>query len=287
MNDTPINVVSKKAIQDSFASIEDYLKADVLVYYGEFLEGVENQVKRLVEDLVQSRSNGHRALYVVLTTTGGSLNPVKRIVDVLRHHYDEVCFIIPDYAYSAGTILCASGDRIYMSYFSALGPIDPQIVTKDNKIVSALGYLDKIQEMLEKAKNGTLTEVEFLILKDFDLAELRAYEQAKELAVDLLKTWLPKYKFKTWVKHKDGTDVTDEERVATAEEIAKELGSNNRWKSHGRSINMDELQELGLKIDDLQADDMLYKIVSEYHDMMLDYARKYDFRLFMQTRGFI
>ena len=89
-----------------------------------------------------------------------------------------------------------SGDEIWMDYFSVLGPIDPQVQNKDGRFVPALGYLDKVNELIEKAKNNTLTNAEFLILRDFDLAELRHYEQAKELTITLLKRWLAKYKFK-------------------------------------------------------------------------------------------
>lgn len=68
---------------------------------------------------------------------------------------------------------------------------------------------------LEKAKSNELSQAEFLILKDFDLAELRSYEQAKELAVDMLKKWLTKYKFKDWTTHSaDGSPVTLEEKEA-------------------------------------------------------------------------
>lgn len=57
--------------------------------------------------------------------------------------------------------------------------------------MAALGYLDKVNEYIEKAKLGTLTNVEFAILKDFDLAELRSFEQARDLTIDLLKNgWL-------------------------------------------------------------------------------------------------
>lgn len=111
---------------------------------------------------------------------GGSATAVERYVNIIRHHYTKVSFIVPDYAYSAGTIFCMSGDEIMMDYFSVLGPIDPQVRNKEGKFVPALGYLDKVNSLLDKAKKGTLTNAEFLILRDFDLAELRAYEQAKE-----------------------------------------------------------------------------------------------------------
>lgn len=59
----------------------------------------------------------------MLTTLGGSATAAERAVKVLRHFYNEVNFVVPDYAYSAGTILCMSGDNIYMDYFGVLGPI--------------------------------------------------------------------------------------------------------------------------------------------------------------------
>ena len=106
-------------------------------------------------------------LAILLTTIGGSTTAVERYVNIIRKHYSKVIFIVPDYAYSAGTIFCMSGDEIWMDYFSVLGPIDPQVPNKEGKYVPALGYLDKINELIEKCKNGTITNPEFLILKDF------------------------------------------------------------------------------------------------------------------------
>lgn len=65
-----------------------------------------------------------------------------------------------------------SGDNIYMDYFSVLGPIDPQVQNKEGRFVPALGYLDKVNELVLKAQNNTLTQAEFIILKEMDLAEL-------------------------------------------------------------------------------------------------------------------
>jgi ClpP class serine protease len=52
---------------------------------------------------------------------------VERIVSVFRKHYDIVEYVVPNYAYSASTILVLSGDEIYLDYYSVLGPIDPQM----------------------------------------------------------------------------------------------------------------------------------------------------------------
>ena len=41
------------------------------------------------------------------------------MVNVIRHHYREVEFFVPEYAYSAGTIFCMSGNKIHMTYSNA------------------------------------------------------------------------------------------------------------------------------------------------------------------------
>ena len=180
-----------------------------------------------------------------------------------------------------------SGDKIYMDYYSVLGPIDPQIQNKEGKWVPALGYLDKINELIQKAQNNTLTQAEFIILKDFDLAELRAYEQAKELTIDLLKKWLVKYKFKTWTKHKSGEDVTQKEKEDRAEEIADNLSNNRIWKSHSRPINIEALEKLKLIINDFGEDQILTKSLRAYHRLVADFVTKNNLNVLVHTRSFL
>lgn len=284
---SPINSANRQAMENSFSALEKVLDADVMVYYGELIDGVEADVKQIIEQICHDGKK-HDTLYILLTTPGGSLNPVKRMVNIFRNFYAEVNFIIPDYAYSAGTVMCCSGDKIFMDYYSVLGPIDPQVRNKDGKFVAALGYLDKINELIQKAKNNELTNAEFIILKDFDLAELRAYEQARDLAVDLLVEWLSKYKFKNWTIHQSSQNpVTIEEKKNRALEIAQNLSDNKEWKSHGRPISREELGRLKLQIDHIEDNADAYAAVTAYHEIMIDYVRKYNMQRFIQTRGFL
>ncbi|MEX0980562.1 MAG: serine dehydrogenasease [Bacteroidales bacterium] len=285
-----------KTVQDLLISkltdIEAHFDCDAISYFGSIVDGNENSVLNIVEELVKDPDKKDK-IFVILTTGGGSATAVERYVNILRKHYSEVNFIVPDFAYSAGTIFCMSGDYIYMDYFSVLGPIDPQIQNKEGKFVAALGYLDKINELIEKAKCNELTQAEFLILKDFDLAELRGYEQAKELTISLLKKWLVKYKFKNWTEHMTNPDlintaVTDEQKQTRAEEIADKLSDNKIWKSHGRPINIDCLEnELRLKIEDYSDNEDLRNLIRSYYELLSDYVTKNRFPIFVHTRKFI
>ena len=276
----------KLLLNSKLETLEKHLNADVLVYSGPIGNLDENLFLKIVEEL-SSDSHRHNILCIILTTTGGSAIAVERYVNIIRYHYSEVHFIVPDYAYSAGTIFCMSGDKIFMDYFSVLGPIDPQVQNKEGKWVAALGYLDKVNEYIERAKKGTLTNVEFAILKDFDLAELRSFEQARDLTIDLLKKWLVKYKFKNWTKHNNGQDVTIEEKEQRAKEIAAHLSDNNDWKSHGRPINIEALKDLKLEIEDYSNNVELRMKIRDYYETMSDYIRLKGFSIFIHDRIFL
>lgn len=279
-----------RLLNERLSALEEHFEADILTYFGPF-EGGENFFLKIVEDLADDH-NKREKINIVLTTGGGSANVVERYVNILRKHYDEVNFIVPDYAYSAGTIFCMSGDNIFMDYFSVLGPIDPQVQNREGKLVAALGYLDKINELLAKAQNNTLTQAEFIILKDFDLAELRGYEQAKDLTIALLEKWLVKYKFKNWDKHrtnqaKINQDVTEDEKIERAKEIASHLSDNNKWKSHGRPIDIEALKDLRLEIDDYSNDKVRRTLIRDYYELVADYVLSRGYRNFIHTRKFI
>tara|TARA_R110002049_G_scaffold35191_7_gene113778 strand:- start:10702 stop:11577 length:876 start_codon:yes stop_codon:yes gene_type:complete len=282
----------KDILSEKLNELSVLLDADIFSYWGQIVDGAEKEILKIIEDLAAEKDKKDK-LFVILTTGGGSAIAVERYVNILRHHYKEVNFIVPDYAFSAGTIFCMSGDDIYMDYFSVLGPIDPQIKNKEGNWVAALGYLDKVNELIGKAKNNELTQAEFIILKDFDLAELKGYEQAKELTIALLKKWLVKYKFKNWATHGANIDllgkkVTDNQKEKRAEEIADMLSDNNLWKSHGRPINIETLEnELRLKIIDYSNNDALRDLVREYYDLLSDYVVSSELPIFVQTKLFI
>lgn len=267
MNQIPsvINHLINKVLDD----LEKKLASDVVAINGPIVKEMLPMIRDGIE--MMKKNSQRNKLSIILTTNGGSAEVAERLVYIFRKHYDEVDFFVPDYAYSAGTILCMSGDNIFMDYYSVLGPIDPQVMNKDEVFVPALGYLDKIKELVDMAKAGTISEAEFLILKDFDLAELKAYEQAQNLTVDLLKEWLVKYKFKNWNRTEgNNTQVTKEMKTERAEEIAKELGDYNKWLSHGRALNIEKLTSIGLKIEDFGLDQELSDQVKYFHNLMIE-----------------
>jgi hypothetical protein len=282
----------KDLLNKQLGKLEVHFKADLFSFYGPIIDGSESFVLKVIEKLSNDKKKKD-SLYVILTTPGRSAIAVERYVNIFRKHYKEVNFIVPDYAFSAGTILCMSGDNILMDYYSVLGPIDPQVPNKEGNLVSALGYLDKVSELIKKAQNNTLTNAEFVILKEMDLAELRGYEQARELTTDLLKRWLVQYKFKNWNNHqtdpaKIGNPVTQVEKEERAIDIATKLSDNNIWKTHGRPININTLvKDLRLKIEDYSDKRNEQELIRNYYLLLTDYIGKIRLKFFLHTRSFI
>ena len=226
-----------RVIDEQASSLEEQFQANVMFYMGRIHPAYLRPFRTFLEEIADGKHKKDSAV-IFIETGGGSVQTVEKMVELIRAHYSgKVTFVVPDMAMSAGTVLCMSGDAIMMDYSSSLGPIDPQVLVKKNgeeAYVPALGYLDKVDELIEKSANGTLTAAEFALLKDMDLGLLRSYEQARDLSVELMKKWLIEYKFKDWRVHQGpsknkGKAVTDKERYARAEDIAKMMGDNRLW----------------------------------------------------------
>ena len=257
-------------------ALENELKADVLTFNGPLFMGVDDIIRNVIEMKKQDAPHKRR-LVVVLTTTGGYIEVVHRIVDTLRHHYRYVDFVIPNYAYSAGTVFAMSGDAIYMDYYSRLGPIDPQVETSSGRQVSALGYLIQWERLIDKAaENGLTIEETQLMIDGFDQAELYNFEQERKLSIALLEEWLVKYKFKNWkTTETRGLKVTQKMRKDRASTIALELNNTEKWHTHGHGISMAVLQKhLKLLIDDFGQDPNLNSKIKNYYNLLTDYMVK-------------
>ncbi|MGD1045708.1 MAG: ATP-dependent Clp protease proteolytic subunit [Bacteroidota bacterium] len=268
--------------------LEKHFDADAVFYYGEIHPSYEKFFRDFIEQLKITKSQKTR-LIIVLNTPGGSAETVEKMVEIIRHHYDEVYFVVPDYAMSAGTIFCMSGEKIYMDYSSSLGSIDPQVFN-GKEYVPALGYLEQVQKLIAKSRKAEISDVEFAMFQNLDLATLNSYEQAAALSEDLTRKWLAEYKFKNWTIHrtdanKKGQPVTRQEKEQRADEIAKELCKNERWHSHGRNIGIDTLRNsLRIEIEDYSNDKKLRPLVRQYNDLLIEYIRRTKLKVFLHSK---
>lgn len=95
--------------------------------------------------------------------------------------------------------------------------------------------------------------------------ELKGVFNSLEFAKDLVREWLPEYKFKNWNKTEtDKKHVTDKMKTDRAKEIAKNLVDHSKWRSHGRSLKIEDLDEIGIRIikidKDIELSNIVYRI---------------------------
>jgi len=271
------NKFIEEQLHSGLRDLGSAFQADILGFSGPLIYRVDDLLRESVEDLA-GRSQDCKRLAVVLTTSGGYIEVVQRIVSLLRRYYEHVAFIVPNHAYSAGTVLVMSGNEIHMDYYSRLGPIDPQVQTPKGMQVPALGYLVQWERLLDKAREKdqlTLAEAQ-LMIDGFDQAELYKYEQERDLSVDLLKEWLVKYKFSDWtVTEHGGKPVTKQTKSRRAVSIGQKLNNTKRWHTHGHGISMEVLRrEVGLRINDLEDDQVRWMKLRAYHSLSDDYMNK-------------
>jgi len=270
------NEFIEQQLNERLQGLSQVFDSDILTFNGPLVFGVDDLIRNEVEKMRQN-TPGRNKLTVVLTTFGGYIEIVHRIVDTLRHHYEYVNFVVPNQAFSAGTVLVMSGDAIYMDYYSRLGPIDPQVETSKGPVVPALGYLIQWQRLLKKAQDGKLTMAEMQLMIDgFNQAELYKYEQERELSTAFLKEWLVKYKFKNWlITETRKKPVTQAMRKLRALTIANQLNNPDRWHTHGHGISMEVLrQDLKLIIGDFGANPTMRDGIRNYHSLLADYMTK-------------
>ena len=279
-----VNAQARKVLINLHADLEAKLDRDVVAIVGPIMFGVEQTLREAIDATVGRRPR----LAVVLHTGGGIVEVAERIVNVLRHFYQDVAFIIPDVALSAGTVLAMSGDELMMDYYSCLGPIDPQ-VQRDNKLVPALSYLVQFDRLMAKAQAGTATTADLTLLAKLDLAELHKFEMAAKLSRTLLVKWLAKYKFKDWtITESTKKTVSQKDREQRAEEIARKLGDHEHWGSHGRGIPMDVLQtELNLRITDFGATPALSAAIRDYFKLLTDFMVTNEMQQLVHAKNFL
>ena len=214
-----------------------------------------------IADLLSDNTNFSK-IDIYLETPGGSGEAAEEIVEYIRSKFDYVSFIVSGEAKSAGTIMVLSADDILMTQTGSLGPIDAQ-VRIGRSTVSAFDYMEWVGEKHQAAeKQGRLNPFDATMVAQISPGELKGVNHSLRFAEDLVGQWLKKYKFKHWtVTETRKSQVTEQMKGKRAKEIAHELINHSKWRSHGRSIKIKDLEAIGLRITEVDKDPKLKTIV--------------------------
>lgn len=193
---------------------------------------------------------------LLVVTPGGSAQQVSLFVDKMQRRFEHVGFFIPAQCMSAGTIWSLASDEIWMDERAYIGPIDPQVLGRDGRWVPAQALLVLIKDIQEQGakalaagRNPDWTHVQ--LLNNIDAKEIGNTISGSRYSIQLAKTYLTDFKFRTWTTHQStGQPVTHTEKVERATKIPTDLCDHERWKTHSHGISRDVAwNELQLKIE--------------------------------------
>jgi ClpP class serine protease len=203
---------------------------------------------------------------IYLETLGGSGEAAEEIVEFLHNKFETVDFVIAGESKSAGTLMALSADEIYMTDSGSLGPIDAQVKV-GRSYVSAFDYVKWIEQKRKEAEESkNLNLVDSTMIAQITPGEFEGVQNAQQFAIDKVKEWLPKYKFKHWKQTETRKiEVTEELKTKQAEKIAKRMMDSEKWRSHARSLKIKDLVDyVGLRINKLEENpkmcDLVYRI---------------------------
>lgn len=244
---------------------------DILVYASDLAKNAQTQIEYtdLLSFSDQLSNLKGTAIDVVLETPGGFAEVVEDMVRLLRQRYQKVGIIIPGYAKSAGTIFAMAGDEILLGPLSALGPIDAQIMS-NSKRFSAEAFLEGLEKIKDEVtQSGRLNPAYIPILQNISPGEIQHCENAQNFSKKLVSDWLVRFKFKYWDTHSSTSNpVTDAEKLARAEEIAAKLCKHSDWLTHGRSIKIEDLELMRLKITNYGGNSELSDAITRYYTLL-------------------
>lgn len=245
---------------------------DVLVYAADLnkrVDAISINYSDLLPISDQLSNLNNEKIDFIIETPGGAGEVAEDIVRLLHNKYKEVGIIVPGWAKSAGTIIALSGDQILMGELSALGPIDAQL-NWQGKHFSAHALLEGLKKIKnEIEETGVLNKAYIPILQGISPGEIENAENALKFAKEIVKNWLVQYKFKDWKTHSStGKDVTSAEKEKRAEEIASRLCDHSFWKTHGRSIKLNDFEEMKVQIIDYRKDAKLNEAISRYYTLL-------------------
>ena len=193
-------------------------------------------------------------LDILIHSPGGFAEAAESIIEEIRHKFGYVRFIIPSYAKSAATMMVMSGDEILMDEDAELGPIDPQMYTR-NGVTPAQAIKQQFEKAAEEIfKDPRMGQVRFPILQLLGPGLLAQCDNASALSNNLVRDWLSKYMFRTLA---DGP--------AKADSIATYLSNHGAFKSHARRVKLEDLRTYDLAVKNLRDEPIFYRAVWELY----------------------
>jgi len=241
-----------------FPKIEKILKRPLVSFFTSFNYPVslDDDDVDILQGVLQ-KMDLSKGLAILINSPGGDGLAAERIINACRNFSKtgEYWVLVAGKAKSAATMVSFGASEILMSPTSELGPIDPQIIRKEDgklKRFSAYNYLKSYKKLFLNATQ-TKGRIEPYLQQlhcydERDIEEIRsAIELSNDIGIRALATGMMKKKTKQFIKKKI--------KIFLDPEVGP--------KVHGRAIYREEARKCGLNIRDVNYNSDLWKFIYE------------------------
>lgn len=240
--------------------LSEYTGRNVIAYYSSF-PGNDYGYSSMVNEWdisgfmkAMNTLDTSKGLDLILQTPGGVPTAAEGIVEYLQAEFQgDIRVIVPCCAFSAGTLISCAAKTIILGKHSFLGPVDPQF--GQNACLNIIKeYDDARADILANPDSLGYWKIR---LADYSSGIYMISKDAVALGDELLNKWLRRYMF---------ADESGKELDNKVRRIYRKLNSNNN--AHGRHFGYEFCKNLGLKVEELEADPDLQDLVLGVHHAM-------------------
>ena len=195
---------------------------DILLYFKHILKAIGDTEK----------------ITLAIYTNGGLLDTPWPLVNLIREHCKEFEVIVLSKALSAGTMIALGADKIVMTRYSPLSPVDPSAnipdannQTKHFEIEDIIGYIDFVKEKIGITEQNALCEIMRDLTKEIAPTMLGSANRTHSLVRRLAKNLLSGHK----------KQISERQTKEIIEHLTQKLFS------HRHLINRKEAKEIGFE----------------------------------------
>lgn len=261
--------ILKKVEKEYECKIFGYImERNAMIEYGD--------AEEFLDLIMESKNKTKKKILLILSTTGGNIEPVLKIINTLNYYSnDDFEIFIPNIAKSAGTVLCLGASRILMGLSSEIGPVDTQMRFENGNSFSAKDYCNAYKETLEKIEKLKTSRSNMNVLT----ALLNQFDKFDNITLEMCEKANQRVKLITEEILKENVNYMSgnvDDAKSKIESICEDLTFG--YIDHSDVIDWKKAKKIGLKVLFLTPDSDIWKNLMEIYER---------FSLFMREREYV
>lgn len=218
----------------------------------------------LFTDILEGFKTRPNKVTLVIDTTGGNLDAPWPLVNLIREYCKEFEVIVLNKSLSAGTLIALGADKIVMSEFSQLSPVDPAQTRPDsnNKLIKLevediSSYVDFVKKKIGITEQSGLAEITKELNKEIPPTVIGSVNRTHYLIRRLAKNLLQMQK----------TKLADKRIDEVVEYLTEKLYSHRHFINRNEAKNIIGFGEM-IEYSDKETKKTIMGMIKYFNDLL-------------------